>query len=332
MKRMKFYALLTGFVFLFSITKNASAQNQLNNSGFETWENEGSATIEPTDWNAFKSASGTLALYASQQITKSTVVRPGSTGSYSCLIWSKNILSVIANGNVTTGQINMGNMVPTSSDNYNITHTSQPAFSEALGQKPDSIEFWAKFVPGVAGGTDSARMRALIHDNYDAKDPCDAGTLPHVVGDATLNFPATNGQWVRFIVPFSYSGPATSPDFMLLTFTTNKTQGGGNGGDSLYIDDVSLIYNPDGFQEYNSNKNVSVYKTETDLIINLSYDKTTSSTIVLYNINGQMVYNTRITAQNVQHSIGLDQLKSGIYVISVTADDGRMFSQKISIN
>jgi hypothetical protein len=217
---------------------------QVNNNGFEYWTNYGAVNEEPTEWNSFKTASGVLAAYGSQQIKRSTQIRPGSDGSYSCVIWSKSILSVVANGLVTTGQINMGSMSAADTANYNATHIALPEFSETLGGHPDSLAVWVRFKPATVGGTDSARVRAAIHDTYDLRDPLNAASTPHIVGDATKNFPATNNLWKRLSIPFKYTGPATSPNYVLISLTTNKTPGSGSGGDSLYVDDLSLIYNP----------------------------------------------------------------------------------------
>lgn len=333
MKNMKLAALLfTGF-FMLGISRISTAQTQLNNSGFEDWENVGSATEEPLEWNSFKTASGILATYASQQINKSSVVRPGSTGTSSCLIWSKNIIGVIANGNVTTGQINMANMTPTNTDNYNITHTADAAFSEALGVKPDSIVFWARFKPVNTGGTDSARMRAVIHDTYDYRDPSgsDANAPNHVVGEATRHIATTNGQWMRVSVPFTYGGPATSPDFVLVTFTTNKTPGGGSGGDSLYIDDISLIYNGLGISDVENTEKLFAFTDANNINIDLSLEKSSTSEIAVYNVYGQMVYQTEVEAQNIQHQINVSTFAKGIYIVAVTTEDNRRFTQKISV-
>jgi len=200
----------------------AKAQNQVNNPGFETWDNLGTATEEPSEWNSFKTGSGALVAFIGQQIKQSTVVRPGTTGSYSCIIWSKSTLGIVANGELTTGQINAGSAVATDTSNYNITRTAQPAFSETLGMNPDSLVVWVRYKPSNTSGTDSARIHAIIHDNYECRDPINAASVPHVSGEATLNFASTNNTWVRMSFPFIYVTPAVSPDFILITFTTNK--------------------------------------------------------------------------------------------------------------
>lgn len=332
MKKMRLSTLLFAGLFLLGITQVSKAQTQINNSGFEDWENLGSATEEPVEWNSFKTASGTISYLASQQIKRSPVIRPGSSGSYSCLIWSKSIIGIIANGNVTTGQINMGSSTATDPSNYNITHTANTAFSEALsGSHPDSLVFWAKFVPSNTSGTDSARVSGIIHSTYDLRDPLDAASQPYVVGDAIRNFPSTNNAWKRFSIPFNYSGPASSEDYILLTFTTNKTPGEGSGGDSLYIDDIALIYNGVGISDVENTEKLFAFSDANNININLSLDKTSISEIAVYNVYGQMVYRTEVVAQNIQHQINVNPFAKGVYIVAVTTEDNRRFSQKISL-
>ena len=217
------------------------AQQQLGNGNMESWDNVGQATEEPTNWNSFKSGTGSFVSFGSQQIQRSTAIRAGATGSYCARVWSKSTLGIVANGNMTIGQINMGSSTPSSSSNYNFSKTSDVNFSEVMTSSPDSLVFWVKY---TAGAGNQARVNAIIHDNYDLRDPQDAASIPHIVGTATLNYPPTAGVWVRKSVPFLYNGSATSPQFILITFTTNMTPGGGAANDEILIDDIQLIYNP----------------------------------------------------------------------------------------
>lgn len=236
--------LLVVLCTLLSLSFVQAQTPQVNNGGFENWTNLGGSSEEPTDWNSFMTASGGLSGFAAQQIRRSVGHRPGSTGSYSAIIWSKSTLGVNANGNFTTGQVNMGSSTPSNSSNYNWTNTGDANFSETLGARPDSIEFWIKYKPGNSG--DLGRVNAVIHDSYNYRDPSgsDANSPNHVVGSAALNFSTTSNQWVRKCLPFTYSGPATNPDYILVTFTTCMTPGGCSDHDSLYVDDLRLIYNP----------------------------------------------------------------------------------------
>jgi|GEM_PF-2467115 len=241
MKRnlLKSLVLQSG-IFVLSIT--TSFAQQVGNTGFETWETVASAQ-EPTNWNSFLSAQGTWSSFAQNQLTSSTDIRPGSTGTSSARLNALNILGTLANGNLTLGRINMGSTTPASTDNYNISLTSNANFSEAFTASPDSIVFWAKFIPGAGSTTDEARMKAGFHGNFNYKDPEDAASTAQVHGTAIKNFNGTGNQWVRFSAPVNYSGALSSHQFVLITFATNKNPGGGNAGDVLFIDDLEFIYN-----------------------------------------------------------------------------------------
>lgn len=228
------------FTFTAALASNVSAQGQIGNSDMEAWESVSSA-FEPVNWNSFLSAQGSLTGFAANQIEQSSDVRPGSTGTKSARIWTRDAgFNVKANGNVTLGRINMGSITASSPDNHNISLTADPLFSEALTDSPDSIVFWVKY--NAASGTSNARMKATLHDTYDYRDPEDASSTPHVVATAVLNYAPTNG-WVRMAVPFVYGGPATVNTFILVTFASNATPGGGAVNDEVYIDDIELIYN-----------------------------------------------------------------------------------------
>lgn len=227
--------------FAVAITVNAQ---QIDNSGFETWEAVGGSS-EPTSWNGFLSADGSLAWAAQSQVAESSDTRPGSSGVKSAKIWSRSAFGIIANGNLTLGKIRMGSSTPTSPDNYNRTVVAEADFNQPLTQSPDSIVFWTKFIPSSGSATDLARFRATLHDNYDCKDPADNASLPHIDALATLDFSQTGGQWVRKSIAIDYTtGSATSHDYILVSISTNATAGGGSGGDTLYVDDIELIYNP----------------------------------------------------------------------------------------
>ena len=73
----------------------------------EAWDNIGAATEEPTNWNGFKTASGGLSGFASQQVFRSTAIRSGASGMYCARIFSKSILGIVANGTLTLEQIRM---------------------------------------------------------------------------------------------------------------------------------------------------------------------------------------------------------------------------------
>ena len=233
--------LILSTLFSISLFFSTSAQTQIFNSDFELWDNVGNDTEEPQGWNGLRTATGSLSGSTPQTIARSTQIRPGSTGMYSVRVYTTSTLGINANGNLTTGRVNAGSTTPNNSNNYNFTVTGNANFSKALTDWPDSLVFWARYNP--ASQSSQARVRAVIHDNYNYRDPSDAASQSHTVADATLNFSSNNNVWKRISIPFSYTGPATSPQYLLITYTSNMSPGGGSSGDEVFIDDMLLIYN-----------------------------------------------------------------------------------------
>ena len=285
LKILTFFSFSMFFAPLFS--------QQIGNSNFENWENVAAPTEEPVNWNSFKTGSGQFSGFASKQVERNSMVRAGSTGMYCARIWAVSTLGITANGNMTLGQINMGSTSPANAANYNYSKTSDPNLSEVLTASPDSIVFWAKYTQ-AGGGTQEARMKALIHDAFDARDPEDATTAPHVVASAQLNYPQTGGVWVRKSVPFVYSGPATTPAFILVTFTTNATPGGGAANDEVLIDDVSLIYNSGA--NLNENQLSDIRANYSDISgIHFFSNETINGNLLLFNSLGVQEYKGEMT-------------------------------------
>ena len=216
--------------------------SQILNGDFECWEGSGKE-LEPCHWNSYMSADGTgLAIMAgkAQQVDSSSDVRPGSEGRYSVCVYARSVLGVVANGNLTTGRVFMGSTSVQSKDNYNFTACRLPDFNQQLTTKPDAIRFWAKFdCPDAA---QCARMSAIIHDDYNYRDPEVDEEASHAVGMAVLEFTAKSGGWYCYTVPFEYVNPTIQPKYILISFTTNRDAGKGSGKDRLYLDDVELMY------------------------------------------------------------------------------------------
>lgn len=231
---------------LLTLTLQSSAQTQIGNSGFENWETSTNENAEPVNWNSFKSGTGGVAfLFGSSTMGRTTQHRPGSTGIYSARIWAKNpIGSVIAQGNMTCGIINMGSSTPTDASNYNYTDNSSTAKSEAFADTPDSVVVWLKYKPTNTAQNDSARVSIVIHKNVNNfKDPNDVNGS-NVVAKAIKNIEYTGGGWRRVSIPFNYVTTPSLGAYVLATFATHKTPGGGSDKDSLIIDDIEMIYVP----------------------------------------------------------------------------------------
>ncbi|MFM7644837.1 MAG: hypothetical protein ACKO5N_08630 [Sphingomonadales bacterium] len=278
---------------------------QIGNSGFENWDNLGSNQEEPTNWSSFKTASGSLASFASKQVERSTSVRSGASGSYCARIWSKSTLGIMANGVLTTGRMNMGSSNISSPENYNYSVLGDAAFSEALTQAPDSIVFWARY---TAASSEKAGMHALIHDQFAVQDPVNSASQPYIVAEADVQFSPTNNAWKRFSVPFVYTvNTGLVPKFILLTFTTNHIPGGGSANDQVLIDDVQLIYNTVGFASQEEGQHYGIYIDAENQLILEGFEQ--NDQIEIYRLNGQLV-----VANSADKLQGF-ALGSGFYII-----------------
>lgn len=229
-----------------------NANYAITNGGFEgNWSNS-----EPQGWHSFKTATGDYATFVTGntgQFQQSTDTRPGSTGSYSAQLQSKTLMGIIANGNCTNGRINAGSMSASdASGNYAFSDPSQPNYTTAFVGCPDSLVFWAKYIPGGGNVTDAsnkARAHATLLTNARYQDPETKDYSAIKIAEATSNYSATSSKgWQRIAVPFVYTSVNPSQmAYMLLTFSTNATPGGGNASkkspDNVYIDDAEMIYN-----------------------------------------------------------------------------------------
>jgi PKD repeat protein len=229
---------------LLALTIQASAQTQIGNSNFEAWETSTSELAEPVNWNSFKTASGTFSSFSGKQMNKSTSVRPGSTGNFSVRIWTRDASLALANGNMTCGQIVMGNTSPTSSSNHNKTVLGDANFSENFtATTPDSLVVWVKYKP-INTTAHTARVSCAIHTNAAYRDPNDLGSTTLTKAVAQLNFPYSGGNWQRLSIPFSNVNASLTSAYIITTFTSCSVAGGGSENDTLYVDDMELIYVP----------------------------------------------------------------------------------------
>lgn len=237
--------------FLVTIIDNVSAGvTQIGNGGFEDWRGVTSSNHAPDNWNSFETNEGSWASMArAQQVKMVEDHRPGSNGFYCANIYSRSVLGVVAQGNLTTGCINAGATTASDKANYNYSKTSDPKKSETLSKVPTAIRFWAKFVPAKANAQHpNAHMEAVVHDNtnyitYSSPSYESAAEKAHVIAKARKDFPTTNGEWVEFTAPFELTGNAADGQlYIIVNLATNADPGQGQSGDQLYIDDVELLY------------------------------------------------------------------------------------------
>ena len=236
--------LLTSFFAALALSLSAqTGAFQVNNSGFETWKD----VNEPGDgWYSFVSANtsglGLLGSVAKNSSKKNTVKIEGRTGN-AVLLKSSSIWGTKANGNLTTGCINMGSRTPANKANYNYTNRSG-VNSCLFAGRPDSLVFYAKFKRGQGGNdTYTGRCHAVLHGDIDYKDPheTEENKAKYLIAETTIYSTVTD-EWTRYAGAFTYTGTTAEKMYMLASFTTNETPGA-SYNDEFSIDDVQFIYN-----------------------------------------------------------------------------------------
>lgn len=219
---------------------------QIKNSGFENVK----GNDEPYSWHSFQSAKGTESfINMAPTSTMSDDVRPGSNGAKSILLTSKRpiaILPIIANGTITTGQLNAGSMTASDPLNHSEMDVNNPTYDDygdpyftIMNGRPDAITFWVKFEP--KSDSYKATMNAVITDGSYYQDPEDK-TYYNKLANAT-NDQIAKCSWTQLSVPFDYIDRQLTGRGLLVTFSTNNTAGSGGAGDKLFIDDIAMVYN-----------------------------------------------------------------------------------------
>ena len=226
------------------------AQYQLENAGFESWESVSFSSYsgeEPLHWNSFLTGSGGLKGTACKgsQLFPVTDVRPGTTGTKSAKLTAKKVfLKIYAQGNMTTGQINMGSATADdATGNYNATRENDNAYNQKISGRPDSMVVWLKFY--TSNSKYRAKANSILHTSGYYQDPEGNTLTATVIAKAeNLNIEPLN-KWKRYSIPFSYPSNDRSlrPAYALVSFSTNATPGKGTNDDALYVDDLEYIYN-----------------------------------------------------------------------------------------
>ena len=212
---------------------------QFEDASFEKYT-EG---IEPLyGWYSFNSATGAMAAFGKGLSPNPSSVEDGANGSKrSVMLYSKNVILANANGNLTTGIINMGSYIPTDASNHNFTNTNSTSNALRFAGRPDSVIFYAKFKAGETNSAKVGRANFILHDECNYKDPEDSTQLANRIGKASQLI-SESKEWVKYEVPFVYDKAQTETQYLLASVTTNPIPGE-SAGDTLYFDEVQFVYN-----------------------------------------------------------------------------------------
>ena len=229
---------------------------QVPNGDFETWTYDGENL--PNNWNSYSTGEGNfIKAMGKGSVKRSTDVRPGSAGQYSCDIVSGSYMGIVAVGNLTSGRIVLGSMTASNAANYNYSDRDgsntknevvNPCAMRFTG-KPKAVKVWVKFTQGTTQTTYKyAKFSAIIHSDADyiayndASHDNDANKALVVASAVKDDIESNSGEWQELTIPFVYTENAVEPAYILINAYTNRTPGKGSNGDHLYIDDIEMVY------------------------------------------------------------------------------------------
>lgn len=226
--------------------KSKEAAYQIANADFENWTDDENAKIAE-GWNSFDTAAGLFASFASMSPMPQKIEGYKGNG---VRIVSKDLWVAYANGNLTTGHINMGSADPTDASNYNFTDRTDVNGNMPFAGRPDAFEVYARFTPGTAKAAADAeqeqpalqgRVQLILHKDAAYHDPELAEMADEKVGSANVLIPATE-EWTKFTGEFSYTtDEAPEMQYLLASATTNPVPGASKD-DQLDLDELRLIY------------------------------------------------------------------------------------------
>jgi hypothetical protein len=289
------------------------AQQQINNPGFEDWEDVGIGTDEPTHWSSVKTSDNELLNPSAPVIWgKST---DAHSGNYSLHLFNVATFGIVATGTMTNGQTHATLPI---TDGYVFTNLDDDRYHTAFTQRPDSIVGWYKCTPSTG---DFATVKVALHKGYLALP----GDETNLIAVAYAELPQQQiNSWTRFSIAFEYVSEE-NPEYFLSILTS------GNGynavlGSEAWFDDLAFVYNPDGINESQANhfhafQNKSFLQVETDNI------QGQHATITLFNLNGQKLFSENISAFS-STSLSISQIPKGIYMV-VLQQENQIETQKI---
>lgn len=226
--------------------QSKEAAYQIANADFENWTDDENAKIAE-GWNSFDTAAGLFASFASMSPMPQKIEGYKGNG---VRIVSKDLWVAYANGNITTGHINMGSANPADATNYNFTDRTDVNGNMPFAGRPDAFEVYARFTPGTAKAAADAeqeqpalqgRVQLILHKDAAYHDPEIAEMADEKVGSANVLIPATE-EWTKFTGEFSYTTDATPEVQYLLASATTNPVPGASKDDQLDLDELHLIY------------------------------------------------------------------------------------------
>lgn len=304
------------FTLFLSIPLFSLAQTQITNAGFENWDNAGTSTEEPIDFNSNKTGSSTA------QIGPQTCFRDASikhSGSYSLRLENKTVpvIGTVVNGNATTGVVNAPST--NKADGYigTVNYSSSSDIRRlAFTGRPDSIVGWYQYTSGGAG--EQGKVTAILHNNqyFDPETPTTNHPDPTAdkIARATFLTPTgTNATWTRFSAPFVYTASG-APSYIMINMTPSNNQLTTFSGSKIWIDDLYFVYNTVTSVKNIDKNAIKVFYYDRTIHVDLNAVTETSSMFNIMDLTGKTVFTTNLEKGKMNTIKLPSSLSNGMYL------------------
>lgn len=290
---------------------------QLENPGFENWEDAGTVKDEPVDWSTIKTADDPgIASLAPVTFDRS---EDSHSGNYSIKLYNVFVYELIATGAICNGRFHADFDFSLS---YSYTQADDPRWHTPFPYRPDSLAGWFKFFPSE---NDKAQIKVILHVD-ECKLP-ENGTFPNWVGlGVFITEPGvTYDEWTRFSVPFNYFNE-NIPEYELTVMNSGDSTMAVDGS-YLLVDDLEVIYGPSGISDHKiSEPFLNVAGDQ--LVISLEKESEyLQQWFYLIDVTGQTVLAKQLESNQISVP---GQLKEGVYV-AVLNSKSKQYVQKIMI-
>lgn len=298
---------------------------QIINPGFETWTadmlvpsamnpNSGNDTYGWWDFNYFNSS-----LVGSSPISVTRCTDTVRTGSYSVRLQTKVYTPTSWNIYKTWG-------IPYIGHEYNDTlgilfdgkvNVSNQTYRPGIlcTQKLTQFKFYYQYKPN---GIDTVECRVSL---------LSAGSL--VAGGIFKTNVATGSSgWQQAVVNFTYISSST-PDTLLILYSSSSLDRAPKAGSILWIDDVSVSL-PTGVEEVLGDENTMVlFPNPSNGVFSINRQNNKPQTVEIFNLLGVKIYSTTNTNQATT-DIDISHSPKGIYFVEMY-DEEKSHTEKIIV-
>jgi hypothetical protein len=305
------------FFFAMTLLPLAIFGQQLENPGFENWENAGTVKDEPVDWSSIKT-SDDPGISAVAPVTFARCDTAHS-GNYSLRLYNVSVFGLIATGAITNGRFHAEFNLDSS---YSFTQPDDPRWHTPFTWRPDSLSGWFKF---YAQEDDRAQFKVILHVG-ECQLPAN-GTMENWIGMAVfVTEPGvTYDSWTKFTVPFDYYSDG-NPVYELSVLNSGDSTSAVEGS-MLIADDLQLIYPASGISEQKIAEPF-LNLTGDALIIDIKNEaEYLNQWFYLIDITGQTVLTRQLDGNRVDIP---ERLLPGVYV-AVLKGKTRQYSQKVMV-